>query len=1438
MTSTTPSAGPATATGPTPPARPRIVYPEQLPVSGRREDIMAAIRDHQVVVIAGETGSGKTTQIPKMCLELGLAERGMIGHTQPRRIAARSVADRIAEELGEEIGRTVGYQVRFTSEVGADSKIKLMTDGILLAEVQHDRLLEKYSVLIVDEAHERSLNIDFLLGYLKTILPERPDLKVIITSATIDPERFAAHFHQPVAPGSPRGTPPEPAPIIEVSGRTFPVEIRYRPLSAQASVFDGDDGDAYGREPGDDPGAPGARRGSSPENARQEDRDPIDGVMDAVQELSREAPGDILVFFAGEREIRDAQEALEELVKGHPRLDGTEILPLFGRLTMAEQHRVFSPSGKRRIVLATNVAETSLTVPGIKYVIDPGTARISRYSTRTKVQRLPIERISQASANQRSGRSGRVSDGICIRLYSEEDFQQRPEFTDPEILRTNLAAVILQMISAEVVDRPEEIGAFPFVQPPESRAVKDGVNLLRELGALRTQPSEAGRRANAGGEREGDGGSGRRGGRRPRGGRERRGRRGAPRSPLTATGRALAALPVDPRLGRMIVEGKRRGCAREVMILAAALTVQDPRERPQDKRQAADEFHARFKDKTSDFLGYLLLWQYLQRQQKDLSGSAFRRMCRREFLNYLRIREWQDLFAQLRQMARTVDIEVGKSREINAGAASDDVHKALLSGLLSNIGVRDERTRDYQGARGTRFAIFPGSDLFKKRPDYVVSAELVETSRLWARTNAAVEPGWVEEVAGDLVKRNYAEPHWSRSRGAVMAKERVTLYGVPLVIDRPVGYWKVDPAGARELFIRHALVEGDWQTRHRFVARNRTKLAEVEELENRLRRKDLRADDQALFEFFDARVPAEVVSQRHFDSWWKIARQEDEYRLDFEPEQLIDDEAGEWDDAAFPRQWVQSTDGGQLSLDLDYAFAPAAPGTAGRGGSQLPDGVTVRVPVLFLHQLSPAPFRWQIPGLRTELITALIKSLPKAVRKNVVPAPDVARQAVEILDAEADPAADELETALPLALRRLRGVIIEPDSFDWSRVPQHLRMHFQVRDARNKVLGESDDLEALQAALHDDVRRALAESLGTTAEALPGATGPSRPPAAGGRGPKAPGQRSGKGGRGRPGNRPQAATTERSVSLERDGLTEWPADDIPRQVETVVAGQRITGWPALESSAHLSGSGGRDTEGAQGPPAPTASVRVFADEAEQQAAQRRGVIALLQHRLPSTQRYVSDHLNNKEKLVFTQNPQGSVDVLIRDCTQAAVDKLLPATPPWTRVEFDRVFDEIRAELIDTVFVVTALVAQVLTDANTVRKQIKRPASMAAVNAFADLREQLDRLVSPGFVTRTGWEHLQHLPRYMRAMQIRVDKLVGTAAIQRDTTNMLEVQALEDELDAAIGAVPAGRPVPQALTGIEWQIQELRVSFFAQELGTAYSVSPKRIRKALREATTG
>ena len=955
---------------------PAVTYPDELPVSRRRDDIAAAIRDHQVVIVAGETGSGKTTQLPKICLELGRGVHGMIGHTQPRRIAARSVAERIAEEIGTPLGGTVGYQVRFADHSSRDTLVKLMTDGILLAELQHDRTLSAYDTLIIDEAHERSLNIDFILGYLAQLLPRRPDLKVVITSATIDPERFAAHF------AGPDGTP---APIVEVSGRTYPVEVRYRPLVEEQ--YDDEEGEPLVR-------------------------DQTEAIVDAVHELVREGPGDILVFLPGEREIRDTADVLTK--QSTRPADAFDVVPLYARLSSAEQHKVFERHGRRRVVLATNVAETSLTVPGIRYVVDAGLARISRYSVRTKVQRLPIEPISQASANQRSGRCGRVEAGIAIRLYSEEDFESRPEFTDPEILRTNLASVILQMTALGLGD----VGRFPFVDPPDQRNVKAGVQLLEELGALVSTGSAKGVH-------------------------------------LTQLGRQLVALPVDPRLARMVVEAERRGCLREVLVITAALSLQDPRERPVEQQAQADQKHARFKDETSDFLTWLNLWRYVRTQQRELSSSAFRRMCRAEYLNYLRIREWQSLESQLRQTAKQLKLRIGDPADEPDG---DGIHQAMLAGLLSHIGLRDPEKRDYLGARNARFSIFPGSGLFRKQPQLVMSAELVETSKLWGRVNAAIKPEWAEELGAHLVKRTYSEPHWSKKRAAVMAYERVTLYGVPLVAQRLVSFGSVDRAMARELFIRHALVYGEWSTRQKFMARNRELLDEVVELEHRARRRDILVDEHTLFDFYDARVGEEVVSGAHFDTWWKHARQDDPELLTFDPAMLVNDTADEVTEQDYPDSWRE----GDLSLPLTYQFEPGAAA----------DGVTVDVPVATLNQVEPSPFTWQVPGLRHDLVVALIRSLPKQLRVSFVPAPNFASDFL----AHASPGEESLLDALERFLRGVTGVVVPRDAWDWTKVPEHLRPTFRVVADDGAVVAQGKDLDALKAPLRPRFAAAMAEA--------------------------------------------------------------------------------------------------------------------------------------------------------------------------------------------------------------------------------------------------------------------------------------------------------------------------------------------------------------------------
>ncbi len=970
----------------------RIDYPAELPVSGRREDLLQTIRDHQVVIVAGETGSGKSTQIPKLCLELGRGVHGTIAHTQPRRLAARTIAERVAEELGVPLGGPVGYAVRFADRSSDETLVRLMTDGLLLAEIQHDRLLRRYDTIVVDEAHERSLNIDFLLGVLKRILPRRPELKLIVTSATIDVERLSEHF--------------DGAPVVEVSGRTYPVETRYRPV----------------------PDAEHER---------------LDAIPDAVKELLRDGPGDVLVFLSGEREIRDTAE----LLGGRLRSD-VEILPLYARLSHAEQQKVFQGHSRRRVVLATNVAETSLTVPGIGSVVDPGTARVSRYSARLKVQRLPIEPISQASADQRKGRCGRTSDGICIRLYDEDDFAARPRFTDPEILRTSLASVILQMAALELGD----VEDFPFLDPPDARQVRDGVALLRELGAL--EPASAAPGVSEAAER--------------RGGRNR----------LTPLGRRLAQLPVDPRFGRMVLEADRLGCAEEAIVIAAGLSIQDPRESPAEARAAAAEQHARFDradgdgeryPERSDFLAFLRLWRYVRVQQKALSGSQFRKRCKTEFLHFMRIREWQDLAGQLRQAAKAAGVAINA-----APAEPDEIHRALLAGLLSHVGVKDvaadaaasrrsgpQRRRplaEYTGARGARFALSPGSGLARRAPDWAMVAELVETTRLWGHTAAQIDPAWIEPVApAHLLRHSYGEPRWDERRGAAVVDERVSLYGLPIVAGRAVPYARVEPAAARELFLRRALVAGEWEARHDFLAENARRVAEVEALEDRARRRDLLAGEEARYRFFDNRVPADVVSGVEFERWWRDARRRDPELLTLPRELLLAADAAV---EASPTEWRD----GSLSLPLSYKFEPGA----------ADDGVTVHVPIEQVGELRADEFSWLVPALRLELVTALIRSLPKELRKPLVPVPEVAASAL----AHLRPGSEPLLDALARELER-RGVRIPREAWDLSKLPPHLRMRFRVEDTGGEVVAEGEDLDALREAVQPRLRERLAAATPT-----------------------------------------------------------------------------------------------------------------------------------------------------------------------------------------------------------------------------------------------------------------------------------------------------------------------------------------------------------------------
>ncbi|NDZ92552.1 ATP-dependent RNA helicase HrpA [Streptomyces sp. SID6673] len=965
---------------------PTITFPPDLPVSAARDEIAAAIADHQVVVIAGETGSGKTTQLPKICLELGRGIRGAIGHTQPRRIAASSVARRIADETDTEIGQAIGYSVRFTDRAGANTLVKVMTDGILLREIGTDPLLRHYDTLIIDEAHERSLNIDFILGYLKQLLPRRPDLKVIITSATIEPGRFARHFASDESTDGDR--PTGDVPILEVSGRAYPVEVRYRPF--------GDD-----RDPDSD----------------HRDLDQVQAVDQAVGELwSSQRTGDILVFLPTERDIRETADALRHRVAS-----GAEIVPLFARLSIADQQRVFAPSSGRRIVLATNVAETSLTVPGIRYVIDTGTARISRYSTRSKVNRLPIEPISQASARQRAGRCGRVAPGICIRLYSEEDFDNRPAFTDPEILRTNLAAVILQMAALRIGD----VSAFPFVQPPDARAIRDGMAVLTELGAIRETA------------------------------------RDDHEPVLTRIGRDMARIPVDPRLARMLISAHELGCLDHVLVIAAALSVPDVRERPAEHREAAGASHRRFAVPGSEFLSYLELWQYLNDRRQELSGNRFRRMCESEFLHFLRIREWQELHRQLSRIVSDLDWTATASPR-----DADAIHRSILSGLLGNIAVRQGDSRDYIGARNTSLAIFPGSSLARKPPPFIMAAEILETSRLFAHTVAGIDPLWAEKLAGDLVRRSYSEPHWSAKRASAMAYERVTLYGVTLVAQRRVPYGAIDPPTAREMFLRHALVEGDWRTDHVFFHRNRELLDAAADVEHRARRRDLVISEQQLFEFYDARVGADVVSARHFDTWWKKTRREHPDLLDLKPEDVAADVTVADND--FPGVWQQ----GETRLELRYRFEPGAPD----------DGVTVVIPRPLLDHVRPAGFDWSVPGLRSELATELVKSLPKALRKSMAPAQRFADLAVSRLTPRSEP----LVTGLSRELTSITGMTVSPGDFSLDRVPAHLTMNFAVTDRSGTVVASGKSLAGLKKGFagHEDTSRPRTVHTSWTADGI------------------------------------------------------------------------------------------------------------------------------------------------------------------------------------------------------------------------------------------------------------------------------------------------------------------------------------------------------------------
>jgi ATP-dependent RNA helicase HrpA len=1241
-------------------------FPAELPVSARREELAGVIARNQVVIVCGETGSGKTTQLPKICLSLGRGVAGMIGHTQPRRIAARSVAARVAEELGTPMGQTVGYKVRFSDHTGTDAYIKVMTDGILLAETRHDRYLDHYDTLIIDEAHERSLNIDFLLGYLKQLLPKRPDLKLIITSATIDPLRFARHF--------------DDAPIIEVSGRMYPVEVRYRPLPAE---------DEDGR-----------------------DRDMQQAILDAVDELGRIDRGDILIFLSGEREIRASAEALR---KHHP--PHTDILPLYARLSAAEQNKVFQSHTGRRIVLATNVAETSLTVPGIRFVIDTGLARISRYSHRAKVQRLPVEPISQASANQRAGRCGRVSAGVCVRLYAEEDYRNRPPFTAPEIQRSNLAAVILQM---EVLGLGEVEG-FPFIDPPDPRLIKDGYQTLLELGAVNDNPSPAG---------------------------VVKARR------LTTVGRDLAKLPVDPRIARMILAARQEQCLAEILIIASALAVQDPRERPLEAQQAADQKHARFADERSDFLAYLKLWDHYHEQARHLSNNKLRKHCRENFLSYVRIQDWRDVHSQLLSLVKPMGFRLNQQPADYA-----PIHRALLAGLLGNIGCKGEE-RDYLGARGAKFHIFPGSALFKKAPKWLVAAELVETTRLYARTAAKIEPEWVEQLAAHLVKRHYFDPHWEKTQQAVMGFERVSLYGLPLIPRRKIHYGRVDPKLSREIFIRGALVAGEYETRAPFFAHNQAAIREVEELEHKARRRDILVDEHTLYEFYDERIPADICDGRRFERWRKEAERGDPQRLLLTKEYLMQRRAAEVSAEQFPDHLSVAG----MRLPLSYHFEPGHP----------LDGVTVSVPLALLNQLRPERLQWLVPGLLRDKIIALLKSLPKALRRNFVPAPNFADACLQAMSNDSprrlplsprERARGEgsLYQALADQLLRMTGVAIPAEAWQEDALPVHLRMNVKVVAADGEtVVAMGRDVARLQ--------REQGEQAAATFAQLP------------------------------------------SSDFERERVTEWDFGELPAQVEFERHGMQLVGYPALVEE-----NGG-------------VALRLLDSPAKAETVMRGGLRRLYMLQARERIKYLERNLPGIQGMCLHYASVGDCAALKSDLINAITERAFLGERPLPRrvAQFQDNKEAGLARLMPVANELCAWVAETLALYHALLKRLKSALRPAWLKSLSDIQEQLRHLIYPGFVSATPYAQLRHLPRYLKAVDMRLTKLERHAG--RDGPLVAQVEPL---WQAYVRRAEKQRKLGVADPALEeyrWLLEELRVSLFAQELKTAVPVSVKRLRQ--------
>ncbi|WP_159876200.1 ATP-dependent RNA helicase HrpA [Aquitalea denitrificans] len=1241
---------------------PRPQFDDALPVNQKLDDIKATIAAHQVVIICGETGSGKTTQIPKICLELGRGVYGLIGHTQPRRLAARSVATRIAQELGSQLGEHVGFKVRFTDKLSEKSVIKLMTDGIMLAETQTDRYLEAYDTIIIDEAHERSLNIDFLLGFLKQLLPRRPDLKIIITSATIDADRFARHF--------------DGAPVIEVSGRTFPVEVRYRPLKQRD------------------------------EDEREMEME--DAIVDAADELSRQGAGDMLVFLPGEREIRETAEKLRK-----SGIRGYEILPLFARLSNEDQQKIFKPSGGRRIVLATNVAETSLTVPGIKYVIDTGLARINRYSPRAKVEQLQVEKISQAAARQRAGRCGRVEAGICVRLYAEDDFNSRPAFTDPEIVRSNLAAVILRMAAL----RLGQVDAFPFLEAPSSRLIADGYQVLTELGAV-TDSNE-----------------------------------------LTSVGKELARIPVDPKVGRLLLAGRDFGCMREVLIIASALSIQDPRERPFEAREAAERAQARFNDEKSDFLSYLHLWDFFREAIKHKkSNRLLVNTCHEHFLSYLRLREWRELHGQLAEIASELglikreaahadaeqpDAQMSqKKRQQLDAVAYENLHKALLTGLVGNIGMKNLEGDDYLGARGVSFHVFPGSGLKKSKPKWLVAAELVETTRLYARCVAKIEPEWVEKLAPHLVKYHYFEPHWEKSRGEVVASERVTLYGLTLIPRRAVSYGRIAPEESRELFIRGALVNMDYVSNAPFFQRNQQLIREVEQLEHKARRQDVLVDEEALYAFYHERIPATVVDAASFEAWRKEAEKTEPKLLHLTRDELMRHAAQHVTENQFP-EWLELEDG---KLRLKYRFEPKHP----------LDGVTMDVPLAILNRLQPAPFEWLVPGMVRDKLQQLLKGLPKQVRRCCVPVPDFVTRFLSSNPDQQQPIAPQLARFI---LRETGGVKVDIDEFNKQELPEHLLFNFRIIDDGKQEIGLGRDLLALQKQF---------------------------------------------------GQAAQLTFRDSSADFERDEVSSWDFGDLPESIQFARGRQQLTGYPALTLEQDK------------------VAIRLFDTQPEAERHHRAGVIRLLQLQLKEQMKQLGKGLSGMTQIGLNLRNVANVDVLLADAIACICDRAFIGedTLPRSEKAFNEQKTRARTRLPAVIQAVTQYLGQIGSEYMVLYTKLQKH------RLGNELQQQLSRLVYPGFLQATPWAQLPQLTRYMRAMSLRMDK--QPANPQRDGQRAAEIRELWNKWEARLADErERGEPSP-ALLEFRWQLEELRVSLFAQELKTPYPVSVKRLQKAWQD----